>query len=384
MATPPARTALADTYPNPSNSVFRTGIGAFYDYCKGLLGSTGNPAEALDALSVGPVQNANLWINSGLSVWQRGATSVADGAYGFDRVVNLCETGSLTLSQLAQPLNGIPYALRMTQPDASPKRMGCVQIIEAADCLAYRGGNMVFALKVRCSAATSIRIALVAWTGTADSPTRDLVNTWSSTNYTASNFFVANTSTIATVATAVSAAAWTDLVVSSASVGGVTAPSGMNNLYLAVWTDTAQAQNVTLDIATPRAGRGTVAPVWTPPNGQSETQKCLRYFYKFNAPATGSPIGSGLYYGTTTASVYHQFAAPMRVNAVVSFGNTGSWVALASGGTINLGNASSGAATPYGVEVNFAAAASGTSGWPIIARFGNASNFIQADAELGV
>jgi len=383
-STPPARTALADTYPNPSNAVFRGGVGGLFDYTTGLLGPTGQPADALNAMSIAPVQNANLWINSDMARWQRNTASVADGAYGFDRIVSLCETGSLTLSQQAQPLNGIPYALRMTQPDASPKRMGCLQIIEANDCIAYRGGNMVFALKVRCSAATSIRVALVAWTGTADSPTRDVVNTWSSTNYTASNFFVANTSTIATAATAVSAAAWTDLVVSSASVGGVTAPSGMNNLYLVVWTDTAQAQNVTLDIATPRAGRGTVAPVWTPPSAATELARCLRYFYKFVAPAAASPIGTGFYYGTTTATAYHPLPVLMRTNPNATYGNTGSWTALSPGGAINLGSAAVGASTPVGLEISFAAAALGTSGWPVLARFGNLANFIQADAELGV
>src|SRR5690349_16921436 len=32
MSAPPLRTALADTYPNPSNAVFKAGIGAHYDY----------------------------------------------------------------------------------------------------------------------------------------------------------------------------------------------------------------------------------------------------------------------------------------------------------------------------------------------------------------
>lgn len=57
MFTPPARTELADTYPNPSNAVFRTGIGKFWDTlfgAGGLLGSTGNPVDARAALGVGP------------------------------------------------------------------------------------------------------------------------------------------------------------------------------------------------------------------------------------------------------------------------------------------------------------------------------------------
>jgi hypothetical protein len=50
MAAPPNKTELVDDYPNPSTGVFKAGIGKFYDYVKGLLGATGNAAEALLAL----------------------------------------------------------------------------------------------------------------------------------------------------------------------------------------------------------------------------------------------------------------------------------------------------------------------------------------------
>lgn len=50
MATPPLKTELADTYPNPSNATFRTGIGKLYDYVTGLLGATGNASDARAAL----------------------------------------------------------------------------------------------------------------------------------------------------------------------------------------------------------------------------------------------------------------------------------------------------------------------------------------------
>ena len=52
MALPPARTEISDTYPNPSNAVARVGFGKFFDYATGLLGATGNAAEARAALGV--------------------------------------------------------------------------------------------------------------------------------------------------------------------------------------------------------------------------------------------------------------------------------------------------------------------------------------------
>jgi len=256
-------------------------------------GTAAQDLATLDSLNIASVQNANLWINSDMQIWQRATASVADAAYGFDRVVNLCDGGSTTLSQLAQPTDGIPYAMRSTQPDAGPKRFGFEQIVEAKDCISYRGKNLAFALKVRCSASTTIRCALVAWTGAADSPTRDVVNNWASTTYTAGNFFVASTSTIAVAAQAVTAATWTDMVVSSTSPGGVVVPSTTTNLYMVVWTDTTQAQNVTLDASVLRCGQGTVAPLWTPPNAQVELSKCKRYYnvllasYRYYATPAG-------------------------------------------------------------------------------------------------
>lgn len=50
MAAPPNRTELVDTQPNPSNGVFKGGIGKLYDYVTGLLGESGNAADALAAL----------------------------------------------------------------------------------------------------------------------------------------------------------------------------------------------------------------------------------------------------------------------------------------------------------------------------------------------
>lgn len=57
MATPPSRTELVDDYPNPSTGVFKAGIGKLYDYVKGLLGATGNAAEARTALGAAPVDS---------------------------------------------------------------------------------------------------------------------------------------------------------------------------------------------------------------------------------------------------------------------------------------------------------------------------------------
>lgn len=63
MATPPLKTEISDTYPNPTNAVARSGFGKLYDYVTGLLGSTGDAPEARAALSV-PVQATRIDVAS--------------------------------------------------------------------------------------------------------------------------------------------------------------------------------------------------------------------------------------------------------------------------------------------------------------------------------
>jgi len=54
---PPSRTALADTFPAPSNATFKAGIGALWDAFTGLLGTAGTPEGAFDNLKL--IDNSN-------------------------------------------------------------------------------------------------------------------------------------------------------------------------------------------------------------------------------------------------------------------------------------------------------------------------------------
>jgi hypothetical protein len=52
MPAPPARTEISDAYPNPTDGVARVGFGKLWDYVTGLLGMSGNAADARTALDV--------------------------------------------------------------------------------------------------------------------------------------------------------------------------------------------------------------------------------------------------------------------------------------------------------------------------------------------
>jgi hypothetical protein len=88
MALPPALNELADTYPLPSNATFKGGITKLRNYVVGLLGATGDAAEARVALGIGPVISfRNRARNSNFIVNQRakaGSVVLAAGVYGHD------------------------------------------------------------------------------------------------------------------------------------------------------------------------------------------------------------------------------------------------------------------------------------------------------------
>lgn len=292
-------------------------------------GTEAQDAATLNSLGISGVRNANLWINPDFAINQAGATTAADAAYGFDQSIVLAQTGSVGLSLLSQPADGIPFALRMTQPDATAKRIGNLQIVEAANCLAYRGKSLVLQAKVRASVGVTVRAALVAWSGAVDAPTRDVVNTWTSTDYSAGNFFIAGVTPIVVGAAAVNAGVWSDIVVSSASAGGSVAPSNLQNLYMLFWTDSTLAQNATLDISLVGCGLGTAKQIWTPPDRSQETSRCSRYFQPFSYQGGGTGAVNSFVFSVATG--VQMRAVPVVTNAA---GGAGSGYASVYNGSV--------------------------------------------------
>jgi hypothetical protein len=186
----------------------------------------------------------NLLINGAMSINQRAAASNADDTYSFDRWNILTQTGTVAVTQVAAAENTTPYMLRITQSQASAQRFGVEQIVESVNSTQYRGQDMALSARVRCSASTTLRYAILEWTGTVDSVTSDVVNDWTSGTFTAGNFFLAANLTV----TATGSAALTANTLTSITTLTGTLGSSVNNLVVMFWTDSTQAQNVTLDV----------------------------------------------------------------------------------------------------------------------------------------
>jgi hypothetical protein len=223
----------------------------------------------------GAVSDFDYLVNGDGQVNQANAgAGIADGAYGHDQWVALTQSGAIAVATLADQEDGLPSMICLTQSQASAQRFGYLQPLEASRVKRLRGKAVTLVMRLASSTGTAIRYALVEHTGTADALTRDIVNDWTSSSYATGNFFAAQSGniTVRAVGSMTPAAnARTDATL-AATLG-----SSFNNLYVFIWTESAQAQNATLAIAANLRRGAAAAPVIMRPYAD-ELRLCQRYW----------------------------------------------------------------------------------------------------------
>lgn len=224
----------------------------------------------------------NRLINGGMNINQRGVgvvagNSWAHNAYCMDRWYVQTETTSssnVTAQQLLDPESIQTECLRLTQPDLLAKRIGVVQIIEGVNCRHMKGGAFTLSGRIRSSLAQNIKFAVLSNTGTQDTVTHNLINSWSSNNYTAANFFTAAIGTPTAIGTINPVAnVWTPF-----SLTG-TFPAGLKNAVIFIWTEGTFAQTNTLDIGLVQLESGSTASSFEYRHFGMELALAQRYYW---------------------------------------------------------------------------------------------------------
>jgi hypothetical protein len=249
----------------------------------------------------------NRLINPNGKVWQRansGAAAITDGTYAFDRWYGLTQSAGVTASQVTNAENGTPFMMRLSQANSTAQRFGIAQAIESANIIDVRGRDVTLSARVRMSASTTLRYAIIEWSGTADTITKDVVSSWTSTTFTPGNFFNSTTLTIA----ATGSIALTANTLASVSLTGTVSGSA-NNLIAFFWADSTQAQNVTLDIGKAQLEIGPTATPLAARSATEDLNDCLRYYYSSD---------NGSYIVPASTNVASQFKVRMRVTPSVT------------------------------------------------------------------
>jgi hypothetical protein len=131
--------------------------------------------------------NRNHLINGDFSIAQRGisftgGTTNADDVYTLDRWYILSDgndTVDVTQNTASAPTNQLTcIALDV---ETINKKFGIAQIIEQKNCVGLIGNTVTLSFKAKVSATTkldNVKAAIVAWSGTADTVTSDIISAW--------------------------------------------------------------------------------------------------------------------------------------------------------------------------------------------------------------
>jgi len=237
-------------------------------------------------------------------------------------------------------------------------RMGICQWLESRTTRLLRGKTLAFQVDVASTGTDTMRVAILEWTGTADTlgSARDPVNDWTSGTFTAGNFFKGTTQNV--IATGSASVSSKTTVSCSGAIG-----ASANNVCVMVWMDdTSSANTPTFSDAELFEGSSSRTP--QPVDPAINLTRCERFFYKTFALGTqpvanAGAAGSNRFYTSyTTGGYVTNFRQRMhRVPTLVVY-NPGS----ASTGTFRNATDSTnltavpGTATDHGVVIGSAAA----------------------------
>lgn len=292
---------------------------------------TADPVDGAAGSSVTPGAGIrNVLINGDFSVKQRSATTVADRAYGLDRWYVLAQSADIGVDQQTDQANGIPTSIRLTQSDVTSQRFGIAQVVEAANCKFLRASTAVYSFMARSSVSAAIRYAILSSTGTEDLFPTDVVNDWNSSSYTAGGFFKSSNLIVHAVGSVTpQASIWTTASDLTADIS-----ASASNVIVFMWTEEAQAQNVTVDFAKAQFEQGQESTAFEYLPYEMSLAACQRYYWITDQNLT---IGGSMLNGIG-ASTWGEIWFPVTMRIAPAASPTfGDGVGNASQDLINIG-----------------------------------------------
>ena len=275
---------------------------------KGQVTSTGTAA-----ITSGLTGFRNRIINGEFGVAQRGTSFVSgannDDSYNLDRwyvLSNGNDAVDITQETSTVPTNQLT-AIALDVETAN-KKFGIAQIIEQKNCIGLIGGNVTLSFKAKVSSTTkldNVKAAVVAWSGTADTVTSQIISAWGAEGTDPT--LIANATfenTPANLSVTTSYATYT----LTANVD----TASTKNLIVFIWSDvTDTTAGDFLYITDVQLEAGSTATDFERRPYETELAFCQRYYYRFLSGTDGY-FGFGQCYSTTIAGIQVNFPTPMR------------------------------------------------------------------------
>lgn len=313
--------------PSGSYAVTGTISGQFFSF-----GSVTPVGGTIPALQASVFANANALMNGDFQVAQRGTSFVSTGifvnnddAYVLDRWYILSDGNDaidVTQNTAEAPFSG-GYCIALDVETVN-KKFGIAQIIEKQNCNGLLGQTVTLSFKAKVSSTTkldNVKCAIVAWSGTADVVTSDIVSAWGveGTNPT----LIANATYENTPANLNVTTSWRTFTV-TANVDTASA----NNIIVFIWSDvTDTTLGDFLYVTDVKLEAGSIATPYQREPFSTAILRCQRYFvsaiattgmFWHDAGNIHTPYGvtSGVFYQRLT------FRVPMRSTPTVTIRGT--------------------------------------------------------------
>ena len=343
-------------------NLFKVDAGADAVSIDGALSVTGSFDIA--SLNGGPLAGfRNAIINGDFAIAQRATSFVASAnnndAYTLDRWYILSDGNDAI--DVTQETSVVPanqkYAIAL-DVETTNKKFGIAQIIESDNCVGLTGGTVTLSFKAKVSATTkldNVKAAVVAWSGTADTVTSDIISAWGAegTNPTLiANATYENTPANLSVTTSYATYSLTANIDTASTT----------NIIVFIWSDvTDTTAGDFLYVTDVQLEPGSVAtPFEQRPIG-TELALCQRYYMKYK---DHRQVG----YTLAGNEITQYFVYPVIMQT------TPTLVSLGGGTNVNLSALNFVNPSPIGFGLEIFATATG--------RVGIFDNTFQASAEL--
>ncbi len=259
------------------------------------------PDSSLQTAAASPNVLKNRLLNGSFNIAQRGTSFVSgannDDTYNLDRWYVLSDgNDAVDITQTTTVPTGAKYSIGLDVETVN-KKFGIAQIIENVNCYDAIGGNVTLSFQAKVSATTkldNVKCAIVAWSGTADTVTSDIISAWGAegTNPT----LIANATYENTPANLNVTTSWATYSVTANVDTASTA-----NIIVFIWSDvTDTTAGDFLHITNAQLEVGTSATPFERRLYNQELANCQRYYEKSydigTVPATAT--GSGAVYSS--------------------------------------------------------------------------------------
>ena len=277
--------------------------------------------SSLQGAAASPYVNKNRLINGSFNIAQRG-TSFTSGAnnddtYNLDRWYVLSDgNDAVDITQTTTVPTGAKYSIGLDVETVN-KKFGIAQIIENVNCYDAIGGNVTLSFQAKVSATTkldNVKCAVIAWSGTADSVTSDIISAWGAegTNPT----LIANATYENTPANLNVTTSWATYSVTANVDTASTA-----NIIVFIWSDvTDTTAGDFLHITNAQLEIGTSATPFERRLYNQELANCQRYYQKIIDPPMRGVGNGGTSGGASRLCLF--FANTMRAVPTVAINGT--------------------------------------------------------------